>query len=55
MTLWEAGYHLPPADQPAPAKAIEPAKVVPKGHCKHCGRKVGKGLWRHEKACGGAK
>jgi hypothetical protein len=47
QVLWEAGYHLPPA--PIPKK---PAESPKKGHCKHCGRKVGRGLHRHEKACG---
>lgn len=44
MLLWEAGYHL----APTPPK---PEKTVLKGHCQHCGKKIGKGLFRHEKAC----
>lgn len=47
MTLWEAGYFLPPASS-VPAIAKE---AVLKGHCQHCGKKIGKGLFRHEKAC----
>lgn len=49
MTLWEAGYFLPPANPP------KPEKTVLKGHCQHCGKKVGKGLFRHEKACAKVK
>lgn len=52
-TLWEAGYDLPPEidDWAEP----EAQKAVAKGHCRHCGKKIGKGLHFHEKSCKEAK
>lgn len=52
MTLWEAGYFLPP-DPPRKSTVAEPVSLNPveKGCCKHCGRKIGRGLHFHEKAC----
>lgn len=50
MTLWEAGYDLPP-DPPKP----EPVKPALKGHCRHCGKKIGKGVHFHERSCKEAK
>lgn len=32
--------------------ARTPVQAVPKGFCRHCGLKVGKGIYFHEKACG---
>lgn len=51
MILWEAGYHLPPTTPTPKSPEIKPAK----GHCQHCGRKIGRGLHRHEKKCGAKK
>jgi hypothetical protein len=48
MALWEAGS-IPP---PSPPVDKGPKPVVKKGHCKHCGKVIGRGLYRHEKACG---
>jgi len=48
MTLWAAGYDLPP--EPAKAKK-QPLPVIEKGCCKHCGKKIGRGLQFHEKVC----
>jgi hypothetical protein len=48
MTLWEAGYFLPP-NSPKGLKTFP--KPVEKGCCKHCGQKIGRGLRFHEKAC----
>lgn len=33
----------------------EKAAPVAKGCCKKCGEHIGRGLWRHEQSCGGAK
>lgn len=49
LTLWEAGYNLPP--EPIP----EPTKPIVKGCCKHCGKMIGRGLHLHEKSCKGVK
>lgn len=43
MTLWEAGYFLPPA---TPRQT-----EVPKGHCPRCGKHIGRGLHFHVKWC----
>jgi hypothetical protein len=43
--LWAAGYDLPPEHEQA-----KPAPVT-KGHCPHCGKKIGRGLHFHMKAC----
>jgi hypothetical protein len=48
MTLWEAGYFLPPN---SPKGLKTSPKPVEKGCCKHCGKKIGRGLRFHEKAC----
>lgn len=45
MSLWEAGYNLPPTSPP------QPEQPKPKGVCRHCGKRVGRGLHFHEKAC----
>ena len=46
LTLWEAGY-LSPSANPK-----EQVKQVPKrGHCKHCGKKIGKGIRKHQREC----
>jgi hypothetical protein len=29
----------------------EPAKKMPKGHCRHCGKHIGRGIAFHEKRC----
>lgn len=43
MILWEAGYDLPPTTpKPQPRE---------KGTCRHCGKKIGRGVHFHEKAC----
>jgi len=49
MTLWMAGYDLP--SEPPQAKTAHPPAPTPKGCCKHCGKKIGRGLHFHEKAC----
>lgn len=49
MTLWEAGYFLPP--KPEKAKTEPLPTLVKKGCCKHCGKAIGRGLHFHEKAC----
>ena len=46
MTLWEAGYDLPPT--PKPEKI-----PVKKGHCPKCGKYIGRGVHFHAKACHG--
>lgn len=48
MTLWEAGYFLPPNHTKGLKSSQKPIK---KGCCKHCGKKIGRGLHFHEKAC----
>jgi hypothetical protein len=48
MTLWEAGYFLPPN---SPKGLQTSTKPVEKGCCRHCSKKIGRGLRFHEKAC----
>lgn len=36
----------------APKPPVTLLSEVPKGFCRHCGLKVGKGVHFHEKACG---
>lgn len=49
MTLWMAGYDLP--SELTRAKQIPITAPVENGCCKHCGKKIGRGLHFHEKAC----
>lgn len=50
LFLWGAEEILPPEQEPQ-----KRATVIEKGCCKHCGKKVGRGLHFHEKSCGGSK
>ncbi len=49
MMLMEAGENLPPDH---PKKSI---RLIPKGCCKYCGKRIGKGIYFHEKTCKVAK
>jgi len=50
LALWGAECDLPPEP-----KMAGPASILEKGCCKHCRKKIGRGLHFHEKACGGDK
>lgn len=47
MTVWEAGYDLPPD----PVRPVKAPDIPTKGCCKHCGKRIGRGLRFHERAC----
>lgn len=50
MTIWEAGYFLPP-EAPKEIEAVEPARLID-GKCSRCGRPLKKrGAHFHLKAC----
>jgi hypothetical protein len=46
IAIWQKAALLsPPAVSP-------PAEITAqKGHCRHCGKKIGRGLHFHERAC----
>lgn len=48
VTLAFWGAELIPPSEPKKGK---PLPVLQKGCCKHCGKKIGRGLHFHEKAC----
>lgn len=55
MTLMEAGYLLPPDPAPVVKASAIPTQPAAKGCCIHCGKRVGRGLHFHQKACKGVK
>lgn len=41
------------AQQAAEQEKPESVKAVPKGHCRKCGKYIGRGVYFHERKCTG--
>lgn len=46
IAIWQKAVLVPPSVA-SPKTEI----ITPKGHCRHCGKKIGRGLHFHERAC----